>query len=229
MEKQLDKYGLEWERFTGVDGAKLTEKDLKIYSEEESIKINGIPLTRGHMGCSLSHIYIYERIIAEDIKTCLVIEDDVILKPELLRVINESWFQEAWWDYIHLSYTPMSVDWLWNWLIASSKMIRKDWKFIFYFFAKLPYLLILFLFETTRQWFRSIFSPAPVKFFRPLYHTGAYFVSRAGAEKMLRIAYPLRFAADRLPNQARVKADLKFYGYCPPPIKKSDNFQSSTI
>lgn len=54
-------------------------------------------------------------------------------------------------------------------------------------------------------------------------------LSLAGAEKIMKIAYPVRYVADQLTNRARIEVGLKFYGCVPPPIKKNKgNFVSDT-
>ncbi len=50
-----------------------------------------VPLSKGEIGCCLSHYYIWKKIVDENIKTCLVLEDDAIkTDPEILNKIKIS-------------------------------------------------------------------------------------------------------------------------------------------
>ncbi|BEH99513.1 glycosyltransferase family 25 protein [Edwardsiella ictaluri] len=54
----------------------LIDKDAQIY------------LTKGEIGCSLSHLRIYQKIISEDLPYALILEDDAILHDDLSEVIH---------------------------------------------------------------------------------------------------------------------------------------------
>ncbi|AIJ06767.1 MULTISPECIES: glycosyltransferase family 25 protein [Edwardsiella] len=55
---------------------RLIDKDAQIY------------LTKGEIGCSLSHLRIYQKIITEDLPYALILEDDAILHDDLNEVIH---------------------------------------------------------------------------------------------------------------------------------------------
>lgn len=67
-------------------------KDLKasyiseVYSAELSAKNFGRSLVRGEIGCVLSHLSVYKKMIKEDIDYALVIEDDVDGKINLTEI-----------------------------------------------------------------------------------------------------------------------------------------------
>ena len=59
-----------------IDGSLLSEEELS------SIVLNypGLKLTKGEIGCALSHLMIYKRMVKEQIPIALILEDDAILK-----------------------------------------------------------------------------------------------------------------------------------------------------
>lgn len=228
ISSNLNQLGLSWERVSGVDGKTMTPDELSVYDENAAIRVGGVPLTRGHIGCSLSHIRLYERIVREGIPQALILEDDMLLDERLQSFLDDTRLTTTTWDYIHASYTPMSVHWLIQWARSSVKMIRQQPFFAVYVFVKIPYIVFVGIYEIVREFLCARFGSRIVRFLRPVYHTGAYALSLSGAQKILRIAYPLRFSADQLVNQARIKAGLRFRGYCPAPVRKSDAFVSNT-
>jgi hypothetical protein len=71
--------------------------------------------------------------------------------------------------------------------------------------------------------------PGPRIFWRPLYHASAYLLTEEGAKKMLSLTYPIRFSADRLPNQARIRTGLRLRGYVPLMVRQNKSFESNII
>jgi len=50
-----------------------------------------VPLSKGEIGCCLSHYYVWKKIVDENIKTCLILEDDANkVDPQILNKINVS-------------------------------------------------------------------------------------------------------------------------------------------
>ena len=67
------------EFFEAVDGNDLSENELsKIALHYPSLK-----LTKGEIGCALSHLAIYKKIVKEDIPMALILEDDAILNNKI--------------------------------------------------------------------------------------------------------------------------------------------------
>jgi GR25 family glycosyltransferase involved in LPS biosynthesis len=75
-----------FEIFEGVDGKNLTYDNLKNYDSKTSKRIIR-ELSLSEIGCALSHIEVYRRIINEN-KRCLIIEDDVVLSDEFKNFID---------------------------------------------------------------------------------------------------------------------------------------------
>lgn len=82
MRKHLSELGLDCEIIDAVDGAKLSA------NEQSKLLAPGITYVPGVIGCYLSHINIYERIIAGNIDIALVLEDDACLNPDIVPALK---------------------------------------------------------------------------------------------------------------------------------------------
>lgn len=82
---ELAKTGLDHEFVTAVDGRGLDLHDRTLVSPELLAK-NEFPA--GTAGCALSHLRVYERIIAEGLDRALVLEDDVVLPGDLGAIVE---------------------------------------------------------------------------------------------------------------------------------------------
>jgi glycosyl transferase family 25 len=75
--------------FAATDGRRLNESELaQLYDEAGARRVAGHPLTRGEIGCALSHIGVYRRIIEERLPAALVLEDDACLGPEFPGILE---------------------------------------------------------------------------------------------------------------------------------------------
>eukprot|EP00331_Platyophrya_macrostoma_P010723 CAMPEP_0176426198 /NCGR_PEP_ID=MMETSP0127-20121128/11810_1 /TAXON_ID=938130 /ORGANISM="Platyophrya macrostoma, Strain WH" /LENGTH=202 /DNA_ID=CAMNT_0017807441 /DNA_START=273 /DNA_END=881 /DNA_ORIENTATION=+ len=54
-------------------------------------KLFGMDLTPGAIGCALGHRRIWQRVVDEDIKTALILEDDVEFHPRFARLLPDLW------------------------------------------------------------------------------------------------------------------------------------------
>lgn len=77
---ELRKIGLDYEIVTAVDGRDLDLNDTTIV-DAALIAKNSFPA--GTAGCALSHLRVYERIIAAGLNEALILEDDVTLPADL--------------------------------------------------------------------------------------------------------------------------------------------------
>ena len=228
IEQQLDRLQLPFKFIEGVDAQNFTTEQSAKFEEGKSAGTHA--LRPGLFGSSWAHIKVYEHVISNNIPKALVLEDDLLIDKEILRILKEKWLEENWWDFVHLGYTPANWDLFISWCKISWQRIKHKPLFMFYALAKLPYIVILYSFEYIRQQIRSRIAPAPVRFMRPLYMGRGYFITQEGAKKIMQIAYPIRYAGDELFNQARVQSGLRFYGYCPPPLlDDQEGFDSETL
>ena len=70
--QQFNNYGIDFKRFSAVDGNKLTHIDTN--------------LRKGQLGCYISHLQTYKEIISHGWERTLILEDDITLTPWINRI-----------------------------------------------------------------------------------------------------------------------------------------------
>lgn len=83
--KNFNKFNLDYEFIKAVYGKGLSEYELDklVYDYKNSF------ITFGEIGCALSHLKIYQKMINEDIKYALILEDDALCSDEFLKYLNQ--------------------------------------------------------------------------------------------------------------------------------------------
>jgi glycosyl transferase family 25 len=84
LQEQLQYLNLEAEFIKAVYGKELTQTQL----ENSCPDFDSSALTLGEVGCSMSHINVYKKMIDENISIALVLEDDVTFNDDLLSVLS---------------------------------------------------------------------------------------------------------------------------------------------
>ncbi len=81
MLSHIDSLGINPRVIDAVDG--------RLLSAEECTKLvaPGVQIHAGAIGCYLSHLQIYEQMVAERIPLALVLEDDARLNPEFVKIL----------------------------------------------------------------------------------------------------------------------------------------------
>jgi glycosyl transferase, family 25 len=82
---ELEKTGLHYEIFTAVDGRDLDLSDSSIIDPCFNAEV---VLAAGTIGCALSHIGVYRKIIADELDKALVLEDDITLPADLVSLVE---------------------------------------------------------------------------------------------------------------------------------------------
>lgn len=85
MERSFKEIGLDVEHVAAIDGKKLTPE----YLDEIGVRIlpgyadpfHNRPMTKGEIGCFLSHFWIWEKQVVEKLNEVLVLEDDIRFEP----------------------------------------------------------------------------------------------------------------------------------------------------
>jgi glycosyl transferase family 25 len=80
--------GVEFERIDAVDGGRLTADDQRRYSRWRSLFQVGRGLTAGELGCALSHLEAYRRMVDAQIPEVVILEDDVQPTRDLLSLLG---------------------------------------------------------------------------------------------------------------------------------------------
>ena len=85
IKEQLAKFGIPFERFSGIVGAdyfKQGGKELrKVFSPVRSLIALRKRMSAGQLGDTLSHLALYHRMIDGNIPAALIFEDDAVLAP----------------------------------------------------------------------------------------------------------------------------------------------------
>lgn len=85
MQEQLGKLGIAYERFPAVDGRALSKEERqRVYSPARAWLANGHLLQPGELGCALSHLGIYRRLVDENIPYALLLEDDCTFDDDFM-------------------------------------------------------------------------------------------------------------------------------------------------
>jgi glycosyl transferase, family 25 len=87
IEKQFKQLNLDFEWFDAIDGKKLNEEDINKYCDIQAIRNAPNWLSRGAIGCALSHFFVYQEIIKRNLPFALIFEDDVLLQNDFKDVV----------------------------------------------------------------------------------------------------------------------------------------------
>ena len=89
MDVQLSKLGMAYEFVDGIPGKLLPDEELaQHYDEERAVKEGKGAMTRGEIGCALSHLQACKRMIDENRGLAVVVEDDVLIGLEFIRAVE---------------------------------------------------------------------------------------------------------------------------------------------
>ena len=103
VSKQLHQYGIEFERFSAVMGSELDQSTIEeFYDAKGNARKYYKEMSVGEIGCYLSHIQLWKRIIEENLDFAVILEDDLTVKPEIASLINAIARLKNW-DYIKLA------------------------------------------------------------------------------------------------------------------------------
>lgn len=89
--RKLHDFGLEGEIFPGVDGKSLDLDEIKtsgVYDDAVAHAKFSRSLSMGEIGCSLSHLRLYKKILDEDIAVAIILEDDAMFVENILQQLT---------------------------------------------------------------------------------------------------------------------------------------------
>jgi glycosyl transferase, family 25 len=117
-EKHLKEIGLPFEWFDAVNGKDLSQEEINNLCDTEAIKEHPVWLSRGAIGCALSHYYLYHEIIKRNLPFALILEDDIIMEKDFLDCFDPLTNSLKEREIVALFYQSKSI----LKLIASSKI-----------------------------------------------------------------------------------------------------------
>ena len=105
MQELCDKIGLRATFVEAVDGRHMArEKFAGTYSKEAAVRVIGRELSGGEIGCALSHITAYKRIIEENLSVALILEDDIEFDESMLDILSEIGSLPRDWELVLLGH-----------------------------------------------------------------------------------------------------------------------------
>lgn len=111
---QLGRQGLAFSWLEGVNGRSLDESAVRrLYSAERAEREGGRQLSRGEIGCALSHLKIYQTMLDEALDLVLVLEDDAALSENFAEELKQVCAAVDWNDneLVLLSHIHKYTDW----------------------------------------------------------------------------------------------------------------------
>lgn len=104
MRGQLGELGLTAERLAGTDGAQLDAGTRsRYYCEALNHQVYHKRLTAGEIGCYISHLRAWQLIVERGWQHALVLEDDLLLRPEFPAAVAAVADLPAGWEVVKLN------------------------------------------------------------------------------------------------------------------------------
>ncbi|WP_326534458.1 glycosyltransferase family 25 protein [Pseudorhodoferax sp.] len=102
--QQLEPTGLAWTRMPAVLGRELPADQQQVLLDAGAYRRkHGKDPALGELGCYLSHLAVMRALLASPHQAALVLEDDALLTPALLPVLQGLMAQPRRWDMVKLS------------------------------------------------------------------------------------------------------------------------------
>jgi hypothetical protein len=102
----MSKYGVQYERFSAIVPPEDLEKFKSLISpsafqelirtESRGTRVHDEALTRGAVGCYLSHLTIWQEAIAKGYKNVLIFEDDAVIHPQFCELMMQARVPSDW-------------------------------------------------------------------------------------------------------------------------------------
>lgn len=103
-QQHLERYNIEFERVSAVYGKDLTQQQIdQFYDSKRNQKGYKKDLNLGELGCYLSHIKCWQKIVDEQLDYALILEDDFKLSDSFGQF--EHIFEKLTeWDFVRIAY-----------------------------------------------------------------------------------------------------------------------------
>ncbi len=206
MKSVLSEINIEFQFFDAVVGNDLSQEELEeVYDEERAKKHKTIkrPLSKPEIGCTLSHIGVYRKIVEQNLSNALIFEDDIQPIFDDPDIINQA-IEELPKDWDMLYFGTL------NHFAKASLSYRL--KLLFY------YPLVYTLFPAKYDFnYSDLWNIYPRKYSKTLkragHHQGlhAYAMSKSGAEKFLDYHDKIVTAPDYMPSVMIIEGKLNAY------------------
>ena len=107
MDRLCKKYNLNYHFIDAVYGKELSDNEIdEVYNLKDSIKHCRRALTKGEIGCALSHLKIYRYMVENNIQQAIIFEDDIEIKDGFDDVVGSLEILPKDWELVLLGYLP---------------------------------------------------------------------------------------------------------------------------
>jgi glycosyl transferase family 25 len=103
IQKRLNELEVQFSFINAVDGRSLSNEEKSLYDDAAVNKKMHRSLSPGEIGCYLSHIKVWEKIVTEKLPWAVVLEDDIIIDDDFPQIISNIQTLPIKWDVIRLS------------------------------------------------------------------------------------------------------------------------------
>ena len=234
MDKQLSSLWIEYEVFPAFIWKNLTKEEIwKYYDKEKSVKTLWEELTLWEIWCALSHMWIYKKMVDDNIPIALVLEDDAIINPRIKNIYDKMWKMSikqlnSYFDYMTMNYSLINFEKFVNYIKSVTKKFIKERK-IFKLFIYLIGSLVFFILDQLFNLIGNVFWPIIVPKYKPLYLAWWYFITLSWAKKLLWVNDKIFVQADLIQELFYKKIWLKFWCVFPLLVKQNDGFKTQII
>ncbi len=89
MQERLDNLEMEGHFIEAVNGREMSDEQIEaVYDSAKRKRYFGRDMTKGEVGCLLSHRKIYEKMVSENIDSAIILEDDVIFEEDFKKALS---------------------------------------------------------------------------------------------------------------------------------------------
>lgn len=101
--ERCNEIGLSFEKISAVMGNQLTAEQVsEVYDTDTNLRKYDKKLNEGEIGCYLSHIRCWQQIVDEQLDFALILEDDILPRPQIVDCLQRFESVSSDWDYIKL-------------------------------------------------------------------------------------------------------------------------------
>ena len=127
-----------------------TKEAIEAISNKNEI-LNTKSMTKGAMGCAISHKWIYEKILTNDEDYVLIIEDDSIITDNFMNNLEKILEKYTEYDILWLGYHEKVDNWKFNILDTELDIPQKIWGTFGYIINKKAAKQLIDIFPITLQ------------------------------------------------------------------------------
>jgi glycosyl transferase family 25 len=142
ISQHLNKLGLPAQFVDAVDGHDLSQEQLaSLYDEQKAVELLQRKLIPEEIGCSLSHLKLYQKMIDEKVDEAVILEDDALIAPVFTQVVSQRTLFAPDWELILLCHWNNKEKYI---SYRQRKTIHNQYKLVKFFdppFGTVAYLL----------------------------------------------------------------------------------------